>query len=350
MSGQQTDLVEVPVELNQLIAINTEYQILLCLKQQCRKAVRPAGFVQHLRKIHKAEPQLRMKVQEFVTAKLPDWDYDYSTVQLPTDGLAPQPILSIVNGFHCRHCQFRNHNRKNMKTHGNKEHSLKRVADDELFQPAMLQSWFQDGKERYWVVDEAQVAGYQQQIDRAAIGDIGEDMAILSGRGHENSQDEEVDNGIIREIENWRAEARQRQVQALQDAPATEKDSWLQYTAWTQALSQSKHDLVKTHQFTRKPDADEPNLDQLLRAWNRIMEQCLNTLAATDQKDTLKWWASPKNEAASQRPFELPQSSKVIHRYSMIWEGLICYMMRTAPMDDWEDESGESSRQVRHKH
>jgi hypothetical protein len=64
------------------------------------------------------------------------------------------PALSpIVDGFHCRRCQFRNKNRKNMKVHGNKEHLLKRVADDELFQPVRLQSWFQEGKERYWVVD-----------------------------------------------------------------------------------------------------------------------------------------------------------------------------------------------------
>jgi hypothetical protein len=29
-------------------------------------------------------------------------------------------------------------------------------------------------------------------------------------------------------------------------------------------------------------------------------------LEATDHKDVLKWWASPKNEAADQRPFEIP--------------------------------------------
>ena len=71
------------------------------------------------------------------------------------------------------------------------------------------------------------------------------------------------------------------------------------------------------------------------------MERCLDTLAATDYyKDALKWWRSPKNEAASQRPFELPQNAKSINKYSGIWASFICYIMRTAPVEDWEDETG----------
>jgi len=70
------------------------------------------------------------------------------------------------------------------------------------------------------------------------------------------------------------------------------------------------------------------------------MERCLDTLADTDHKDVLKWWASPKNEAASQRPFELPQNAKSIEKYSGFFEGFICYMMRTAATDGWRDETG----------
>ena len=74
-------------------------------------------------------------------------------------------------------------------------------------------------------------------------------------------------------------------------------------------------------------------MERVLRAWRRIFERGLDTLAATDQKDVLKWWASPKNEAASQRPFELPQNAKSLEKYSAVWERLICYVMRTAPVD-----------------
>ena len=61
-------------------------------------------------------------------------------------------------------------------------------------------------------------------------------------------------------------------------------------------------------------------MERVLRAWRRIFERGLDTLAATDQKDVLKWWASPKNEAASQRPFELPQNAKSVDKYSVVWD------------------------------
>ena len=99
-----------------------------------------------------------------------------------------------------------------------------------------------------------------------------------------------------------------------------EVDPWLQYTKWYRVLNKSKHDLVRTYAFLREPDHDEIKLHRLIRAWKRIFERCLDTLEATDHKDVVKWWGSPKNEVASQRPFELPQNSKTLEKYSQIWE------------------------------
>jgi hypothetical protein len=79
---------------------------------------------------------------------------------------------------------------------------MKRVADDELFQPARLQSWFQDGKERYWVVDESQQIAQKRQAHQAAIQDVGEEAAsdsepnADSSDDRENNQDE-IDDQII---------------------------------------------------------------------------------------------------------------------------------------------------------
>lgn len=72
---------------------------------------------------------------------------------------------------------------------------------------------------------------------------------------------------------------------------------------------------MKTHQFARPPDYDEPEFERVLRAWKRILERCLDTLAAIDQKDALKWWGSPKYEVAGQRPYELPQNSHTVDKY-----------------------------------
>jgi hypothetical protein len=150
----------------------------------------------------------------------------------------------------------------------------------------------------------------------------------------------DIDDQIVQDIEKWKADAQERRLTSLAKPPVVEMDSWLQYTRWNEVLSQSQHSMVKTHEFTREPDPEEPELERLLQAWNRIFERCLDTLAATDHKDTLKWWASPKNEEASQRPFELPQSSKTISKYSKAWQQFICYIMRTVP-EEWGEETGE---------
>ena len=56
---QQARPVEVPSALGQLVAVNIEYRVLLCVSPKCCKAASPAGLVEHLCKIHEAEPQVR---------------------------------------------------------------------------------------------------------------------------------------------------------------------------------------------------------------------------------------------------------------------------------------------------
>jgi hypothetical protein len=80
---QQARPIEVPTALGQLIAVNAEFEMLLC--------VSPAGIVEHLRKIHKEKPAGSKQVQEFV-AEIP-WVYDYASIKLPANGSAPQPAV-----------------------------------------------------------------------------------------------------------------------------------------------------------------------------------------------------------------------------------------------------------------
>jgi len=119
---------------------------------------------------------------------------------------------------------------------------------------------------------------------------------------------------------------------------ATEIDPWLRYTGWEEVLAASKHDLVITTAFTATAAATEPELARLLESWERILQHSLNTHAAvSNYKDILKWWASPKNEVASQRPFELPEKRSIV-RYSQTFARLLCYVMRTAP-ESFEEET-----------
>jgi Orsellinic acid/F9775 biosynthesis cluster protein D len=348
---QPIDINVIPSALAQLVAVNVEYKVLICLGSGCSRAVRPSGFLEHVRKQkHPITKDGRKQGQEYTSAF--PYDYTSSTITLPTNGLMPQPIIPTVDGFQCRHClDYYSTSRKKMKVHGNKKHLLKDIANDELFQPVRIQSWFGEGKERYWVVDESQQAVQERQAHQVAIEDVGEESSSEANTGNSSdsdssgrdSQDDSLSDSlddIIKEIEGWKVDAYERLMEALKKVPAAEIDAWLHFTGWNEVLGQSKHNLVKTHQFAQPPDHDEPELERVLRAWKRILERCLDTLAAIDQKDALKWWGSPKNEVAGQRPYELPQNSHTVEKYSAIWERFICYMMRTAPEEHWEDESG----------
>lgn len=122
---------------------------------------------------------------------------------------------------------------------------------------------------------------------------------------------------------------------------AAEVDLWLQYTGWEKVVAISKHDLVATAVFTNIAAAAKPELERVLQSWERILQHSLNMLAAVgNYKDILKWWASPKNKAASQRPFERPEK-KSIGWYSQIFARLLCYIIRTTP--EYADEESETS-------
>jgi hypothetical protein len=188
-------------------------------------------------------------------------------------------------------------------------------------------------------VDESKQVELDQEAHIATVRDIGEEPAPTSDDdGNENQ--ETIDDQIERDIQQWKAEAQERRLTLLDKVPIVEMDSWLLYTKWNEVLSGSQHNLAQTYHFVREPDENEPELRRLMCAWKRILERGLNTLAMTDQKDALKWWASPKNECASQRPYELPQNAKTLEKYSRYYKDMICYFIRTAP-NEWEDETGK---------
>jgi hypothetical protein len=332
----------IPEALDHIVALNVEFGVLICL--QCKYAVSPTAISRHLSDKHKTPIELRKQLDEYIRGF--PFQYDYTSVQLPSNGSVPQPIIPVLDGHLCKDCPYKTQSRDAMKKHGNKEHNKKRVADEDLYEVVQLQSWFDDRRAQYWIVDQSKQYEQERQARRAATRDVGEETDNLEYSNDENTIDSEsdqddIDDQIVQDIETWKSEAQERRLRLLKEVPVVEMDSWLQYTKWNEVLSQSKHNLVKTFHYTRVPDPDEPHLDRLLRAWNRILERCLNTLEATDHKDALKWWASPKNEAADLRPFELPQNAKSVDKYSGIFACFICYMMRTAPLENHTDETGE---------
>ena len=99
------------------MALNTEYNVLICIGSGCQHVLKPTAISRHLDNKHKTPIALRKQVDEYV--KEFPFTYDYTDVRLPDDGLAPQPIIPIVDGFICQECPFKTRDHSNIRKHGN---------------------------------------------------------------------------------------------------------------------------------------------------------------------------------------------------------------------------------------
>ena len=221
----------IPQPLAHLIQLNVEYGVLICIGNGCRYAVSPASTSEHLRRKHHTARELRQQVDRYIQ-EFP-FEYNYSSVRIPLDGLAPQPVIPVVDGLQCKHCPakpFKTQSRKAIKVHGNKEHGKKRIADEDLFDPVKLQSWFREGKERYWVVDESKEPaqsghpGQSASISGVDELDDGDDDGEDGSNDDSNGQ-EEVEDQIAQEMQNWCEEVKERRLKLLAKVPVAELDS-----------------------------------------------------------------------------------------------------------------------------
>ena len=104
---------------------NREHRALICVL--CKGAVCPAAFVKHLRGKHHVEWEVFKRVEGYIKGF--GHDCKRSTMTLPDDWSAPQPVLPIYDGFKCVRCEFqcsRSSDDSRVRwEHGITEHGLK---------------------------------------------------------------------------------------------------------------------------------------------------------------------------------------------------------------------------------
>lgn len=145
-------MMEVPASVAHLIGVNSEFAVLFCSSPRCRHAQAVRGIAEHLRKVHHEKPSLRKEAEEF------GWELarqdarflrDYTDVELPVNGSAPQHIVPVVDGFSCRFCGYLTTSRAKVRMHVTRVHSKPRENDDCIFTHVRLQSWYGPKRERY---------------------------------------------------------------------------------------------------------------------------------------------------------------------------------------------------------
>ncbi len=124
-NDEGVETLEVPPSVAHLVAVNAEFAVLLCAKACCRCAQAVRGMEEHLRKFHHEKPTVRRQVGEFgrgLARRDARFLRNYTVVELPVNGLAPQPIVPVVDGFSCRFCCFLTVSRAMVRMHVNKGH------------------------------------------------------------------------------------------------------------------------------------------------------------------------------------------------------------------------------------
>jgi hypothetical protein len=71
----------IPEALTYLIALNVEYNMLICI--QCKFVLKPTAIPQHFSNRHKTAIKLRKQIDKYIKEFL--FLYDYTTVTLPPD-------------------------------------------------------------------------------------------------------------------------------------------------------------------------------------------------------------------------------------------------------------------------
>ena len=143
----------IPDALGQLVALNAEYGVLICMNSNCRHAIERDAILRHVRDRHQAPIELRKELALYIEGF--PYSYNRTSVRIPADGTAPQPIIPVVDGFACRDCPLKSISQVRMRQHSNQAHGKKRVPEEEMFHSVQLQSWFGEKKERYWIVDKS---------------------------------------------------------------------------------------------------------------------------------------------------------------------------------------------------
>jgi hypothetical protein len=119
----------IPEALTYLIALNVKYNMLIYI--QCKFVLKPTAIPQHFSNRHKTAIKLQKQINKYIKKFL--FSYDYTTVILLLNRSAPQLVIAVLKGHLCQACLYKTQSKDAIKKHKNKEHSKKRVADEELY-------------------------------------------------------------------------------------------------------------------------------------------------------------------------------------------------------------------------
>jgi hypothetical protein len=167
--------------------------VLIC--SQCKYALQPSGETasKHFWEKHRMPAKERSGLNAFVRGlNLPDPN---SVLKRP-DGDPAHSHLLVQSGLSCLQCKSHTTSRNLLKRHLSQEHGLqlssKSTYDDQCWSQVMLQSWTQNGKREFWVVDalgddRAELVQQSPRRKRKLSEICQAEAALVAQRGRSNT-------------------------------------------------------------------------------------------------------------------------------------------------------------------
>ncbi|KFY83240.1 hypothetical protein V500_10122, partial [Pseudogymnoascus sp. VKM F-4518 (FW-2643)] len=164
---------------------NEEFQKVICVDEQCQRAVEPWYAEMHLRDKHKISKDLATRIANIIHEGGRFWNG--SDQGIPKDGTGPQEGLPVFDGFQCGGCgEIKARSVQDVFDHwrfaGHEE------AKGNMMKQVRLQSWGggKGADQRLWIVNEGKCSGSKERVEEQV-----------------EDESKEIPDDITEESEGW---------------------------------------------------------------------------------------------------------------------------------------------------
>jgi hypothetical protein len=127
----------IPQVLAYLVVLNIEYSMLIYVDCKYQYILEPSTISRYLHDRYKTPIVLQKQVDQYIRVFL--YIYNYTSIRLPTDRSALQPIISVVDRFVYREYLYKTYNYSNIRKYTNQVYSKKHIADEDIYRVVQLQ-------------------------------------------------------------------------------------------------------------------------------------------------------------------------------------------------------------------
>jgi hypothetical protein len=317
---------EIPRRLSDLGLVLCEADgVLVCA--HCKCSLQPSGQTvsKHLWEKHSLPAKDRAGLNAFVRGLELQ---DPNVLPPSPDGSPVHPHLAVQRGVTCLQCRYRTNSPTLLQRHMAKEHGQRKCRDgsdkDIFWAEAGLQSWSQQEKRDFWIVETTR-----------------EDGPLLV----EQSPRRKRRLSQIRKDEVERLARRQHSMEAGDREDPLLSSNWMRRTGWTKLFSGTNWSILValSRPSTLHADgfdvggehgqnivfstADERRLAVVSASIDRFFDRCEDTLCHTDH--SIRCCLRSHFPGRSYKsPFELPSRKGTRTRYRSLWKRMVFFCIR----------------------